>query len=43
MLTDTPRKLTIIRDRSDKVFRGVIRAGGSTVLVIMVLVGSFLA
>lgn len=43
MLTDTPRKLTIIRDRSDKVFRGVIRGGGSTVLVIMVLVGSFLA
>jgi len=43
MLTDTPRKLTIIRDGSDKVFRGVIRAGGSVVLIIMVLVGSFLA
>ena len=43
MLDDTPRKLTIIRDGGDKIFRGVIRAGGSTVLVIMVLVGSFLA
>ncbi len=43
MLDDTPRKLTIIRDGGDKIFRGIIRAGGSTVLVIMVLVGSFLA
>lgn len=43
MFDDTPRKLTIIRDGGDKVFRGIIRAGGSTVLVIMVLVGSFLA
>lgn len=43
MLDDKPRQLTIIRDRSDKVFRGIIRGGGSTVLVIMILVGTFLA
>ena len=43
MLDDTPRQLTIIRDRGDKIFRGLVRAGGSTVLIIMVLVGSFLA
>lgn len=42
MINDTPRKLTIIRDGGDKLFRGIIRAGGSTVLIIMVLVGSFL-
>ncbi len=43
MFDDKPRRLTIIRDTGDKVFRGTIRAGGSVVLIIMVLVGSFLA
>lgn len=43
MQDDKPRRLTIIRDTGDKIFRGIIRAGGSVVLVIMILVGAFLA
>lgn len=40
---DTPRKLTLRRDTPDRVFRGAARAGGVTVLAIMLLVGVFLA
>jgi phosphate transport system permease protein len=38
-----PRKLSTRLSTSDLVFRGVARGGGLTVLVLMLLVGSFLA
>jgi phosphate transport system permease protein len=41
--TDTPRKITLLRDPVDRVFRGVARGGGITVLTVMSLVGLFLA
>jgi phosphate transport system permease protein len=40
---DTPRKLTLLRDPIDRLFRGVSRTGGIIVLSIMILVGGFLA
>lgn len=41
--TDSPRLLTVVRDPSDVRFRNIARAGGVTVLAIMLLVGLFLA
>ena len=43
MTLDTPRKLTLLRDPVDRLFRGVARGSGITVLTIMGLVGVFLA
>ena len=43
MTLDTPRKLTLLRDPVDRLFRGVARGSGITVLSIMGLVGVFLA
>ncbi|MCW2756048.1 MAG: phosphate transporter permease subunit PstC [Marmoricola sp.] len=40
---DQPRKIKLVRDLPDKLFRGVASAGGVTVLLIMLLVGTFLA
>ncbi|HET6153733.1 MAG TPA: phosphate ABC transporter permease subunit PstC [Marmoricola sp.] len=40
---DQPRKIKLVRDLPDKIFRGVASAGGVTVLLIMLLVGTFLA
>ena len=39
---DQPRSLKYVWDTSDRVFRGTMRIAGSSVLVIMVLVGVFL-
>lgn len=39
---DRPRKITLVRDTPDKLFRVVATAGGMTVLGIMLLVGTFL-
>jgi len=41
--TDRPRKITLVRDVPDRVFRAVAAGGGVTVLLIMLLVGTFLA
>lgn len=43
MSLDSPRVLTTVRDSQDRIFRGVARAGGITVLAIMLLVGVFLS
>ena len=43
VVTDQPRKLKTVRDFQDKVFRVVATTGGVTVLLIMLLVGTFLA
>ena len=43
VLTDQPRKIKLVRDVQDKVFRGIATSGGVTVLLIMLLVGMFLA
>ena len=40
---DTPRSIKYVWDTSDTIFRGVMRAAGSSVLVIMALVGLFLS
>jgi phosphate transport system permease protein len=40
---DQPRKIKLVRDLPDRVFRWVASAGGITVLLIMLLVGTFLA
>jgi phosphate transport system permease protein len=40
---DQPRKIKLVRDLPDKVFRVVASGGGVTVLLIMLLVGTFLA
>lgn len=40
---DSPREIKHIYDSADKIFRSVLRAGGIAVLVIMGLVGFFLA
>lgn len=40
--TDQPRVLTTVRDLPDKIFRGVATSGGLTVLLLMLLVGTFL-
>ncbi|HWU32369.1 MAG TPA: phosphate ABC transporter permease subunit PstC [Marmoricola sp.] len=42
-VTDQPRALRTVRDLPDRIFRGVATSGGVTVLVIMLLVGTFLA
>lgn len=42
VLADQPRKIKLVRDLQDKVFRGVATSGGVTVLLIMLLVGTFL-
>ncbi|HJQ06254.1 MAG TPA: phosphate ABC transporter permease subunit PstC [Nocardioides sp.] len=39
---DRPRKIRLVRDTPDKLFRAVATAGGMTVLGIMLLVGTFL-
>ncbi|MFT4264018.1 MAG: phosphate ABC transporter permease subunit PstC [Nocardioides sp.] len=39
---DRPRRITLVRDTPDRVFRGVATASGCTVLGIMLLVGLFL-
>ena len=43
VVIDRPRKITLVRDTQDKIFRGVATAGGMAVLAIMLLVGTFLA
>jgi phosphate transport system permease protein len=40
---DRPRTLTIRRGRSDRIFRGAARGGGLTVLLLISLIGTFLA
>jgi phosphate transport system permease protein len=40
---DSPRRITLRRAPADRLFRGVARGGGITVLAIMLLVGVFLA
>jgi phosphate transport system permease protein len=40
---DSPRVLSTVRDPQDRLFRGIARAGGITVLAIMLLVGVFLS
>lgn len=42
VIVDVPRRITMVRDRTDQIFRAVALAGGTTVLVIMLLVGIFL-
>ena len=42
MTIDSPRKLSGVRDRVDLIYRGVTRAGGIIVLVIMLAIGIFL-
>lgn len=42
VLPDQPRKLTVVRDLPDRVFKVVATGGGVTVLAIMLLVGTFL-
>ena len=39
---DQPRKLTVVRDLPDRIFKVVATGGGVTVLAIMLLVGTFL-
>jgi phosphate transport system permease protein len=39
---DRPRRITLVRDTPDRVFRGVATASGVTVLTIMLMVGIFL-
>lgn len=39
---DSPRLLTVTAGRSDRVFRGMLRGSGTTVLVLISLVGIFL-
>ncbi len=41
--SDAPREIKYVYDTADTIFRGILRAGGITVLVIMGLVGFFLA
>ncbi|MGN6161642.1 MAG: phosphate ABC transporter permease subunit PstC [Marmoricola sp.] len=43
VLTDQPRKIKLVRDTQDKLFRGVTTTGGAAVLLIMLFVGMFLA
>ena len=43
VVTDQPRTLKTVRDFQDKVFRSVATTGGVTVLLLMLLVGTFLA
>lgn len=43
VLEDKPRKLTVVRDLPDRIFKAVATGGGVTVLLIMLLVGLFLA
>jgi phosphate transport system permease protein len=43
VIADRPRKIRLVRDRTDKVFRSVAVAAGVAVLGIMLLVGTFLA
>jgi phosphate transport system permease protein len=43
VVADRPRKITLVRDTQDKIFRSVATAGGMTVLAIMLLVGTFLS
>ena len=40
---DSPRSIKYVWDTSDTIFRGIMRAAGSSVLVIMALVGLFLS
>jgi phosphate transport system permease protein len=40
---DQPRKIKVVRDLPDKLFRGVATSGGITVLAVMLLIGAFLA
>ena len=42
VLADQPRKLTVVRDLPDRIFKMVATTGGVTVLAIMLLVGTFL-
>jgi phosphate transport system permease protein len=43
VLEDKPRKLTVVRDLPDRIFKAVATSGGVAVLLIMLLVGLFLA
>ena len=42
VLEDQPRKLTVVRDVPDRIFKAVATGGGVAVLLIMLLVGTFL-
>ncbi len=42
-LFDEPRELTVNRGRGDRIFRGIARSSGGTVLLIVSLVGLFLS
>ena len=43
VFVDEPRKLAVVRELPDKIFRGMTTASGVTVLAIMLFVGLFLA
>lgn len=43
VLEDQPRKLTVVRDVPDRIFKAVATGGGVAVLLIMLLVGLFLS
>ncbi|MFZ9192643.1 MAG: phosphate ABC transporter permease subunit PstC, partial [Ilumatobacteraceae bacterium] len=40
--TPTPRKMTVIYNREDKIFRGVVTGGALTSLLVLGLIGIFL-
>ena len=42
-VVDQPRRIKLVRDTPDRIFRAVVTAGGATVLGIMLLIGTFLA
>ena len=42
VLADQPRKLTVVRDLPDRIFKAIATGGGVAVLAIMLLVGTFL-
>lgn len=42
VVTDRPRKIKLVRDTADRVFRGVATSSGVLVLSIMLLIGAFL-
>lgn len=43
MTIDSPRRVVTVAGLDDRLFRGIARAGGVTVLALMLLVGGFLA
>lgn len=41
-LEDAPRRVVVVRDRGDRIFRGIARTSGTMVLAIVSLIGLFL-